>query len=235
MKDEALGSTKPCKLLTVTDIHCAATTQSDCHQTKVFVLDDPMELKWVKVFNHAEKSEEQVPTMKMLLTDGSGPIEMEVWRDVALVLRKMLDELLRQYPDNIYIDITYFRINAVDTCKLLSPMRKIVTTPRTIIKHQRNNMAFAASSTSILPPEQALYVRDFSILKQKAPFRVSIAGVVTEVDEATLTHAGNLKKCFILQDQAGRYVTCAALGRHAQSPAISTSTEVIVARGCLDI
>ena len=170
----------------------------------------------------------QVPTMKMLLTDGSGPIEMEVWRDIALVLRKTLDEVLQQKPDNIYMDITYFKINAVDTCKLLSPMRKIVTTPRTIIKHQRDNMSFAECRTSILPPEQALYVRDFSVLKQRLPFRVSLAGIINEVEEATLTQAGNLKKCFILQDQAGRYVTCAALGRHAQSPAISTSTEVIV-------
>ena len=67
-----------------------------------------------------------------------------------------------------------------------------------------------------------------SRIRNKVPVRISIAGRIQDVDEATLTDAGFSKQCFMLQPEFGSNVTCIALGRHVGVPAISCGRDIIL-------
>ena len=215
-------------LMSVVDMHCTHPTQAEWHQTKLYLVAVPMKLRWFKLHNHAEKIDETVPSMRLLLTDGTGPIELQLYREVALNVHTRLDELLQNKGTSISLEITNFRISIVHNVMTRTPMKKMVSTPRTIVKYRSDNWQCVEGGAQMSRPAECLYVRYFPELRCKIPVRISIAGHIRDVDEATLTDAGDSKQCFILQPLSGSYVTCVALGRHVESPTISCGTDVIL-------
>ena len=68
-------------------------------------------------------------------------------------------------------------------------------------------------------PEQ-LIVIDFATLTGALPFMAHLSGYMTQVSSMTYSRQEVPMKSFRLQDSNGRYVTCCAHGRHAESDSI---------------
>ena len=117
------------------------------------------------------------------------------------------------------IRIKYFWIRN-ESRKALTPMRRIGISERTeITKMSSGSMPSVTNMEG--PPLDSLYIRDLSLLNDTPPFVVSVAGVLSNIQDVTMSHAGAPMRSFQLQDNKGRYVLCCALGRHAQNPSLS--------------
>ena len=57
---------------------------------------------------------------------------------------------------------------------------------------------------------------------------MSVAGVIGSCVEERTTQNGRSLRGFQLHDQSGRYVLCAALGRHASNPSLKDGNEVVL-------
>ena len=75
---------------------------------------------------------------------------------------------------------------------------------------------------------ESWYVREFSCLAEKPPFRLSLSGVVQAVQPETTSQNGDAMVQFKLHDPVGRYVSCIAFGRHAANPNLQNGNEVVL-------
>ena len=81
----------------------------------------------------------------------------------------------------------------------------------------------------IVPPSEDLYTRDLTRLVQVPPFSANLCGVATGVgEEVAARNSGRPMRSFRLQDQAGRWVQCAALGRHVDNRCLVENAEVVL-------
>ena len=166
--------------------------------------------------------------MTLLLTDETGLIKLELYHEAALTVHTELKDLLQNKSLSICLEITNFRICIVHNVMTLTPMKKMVSTPRTIVKFRCGYWQGVQRGDQIERYPECLYTQFFGELRIQTPVRISVAGHIRDVDEETLTDAGDSKQCFILQPLCGPYVACVALGRHVESPAISCGTDVII-------
>ncbi len=227
-KSDAMLTARTYPLMSVVDMHCSHPTQAEWHQTKLYLLAVPVKLRWLNCYNHDLKMDESMLSMTLLLTDETGLIKLELYHEVALTVHTELKVPLQNKSLSICLEITNFRICIVHNVMTLTPMKKMVSTPRTIVKFRCGYWQCVEGGAQMSRFPECLYVRYFPELRSKIPVRISIAGHIRDVDEATLTDAGDSKQCFILQPLSGSYVTCVALGRHVESPTISCGTDVIL-------
>ena len=123
------------------------------------------------------------------------------------------------------MDVQHFWVNPLmeERQPSIPAARKLISNIRTKIVHLESTTVVSAAQ-----PAAFLYSTDFAVLESKPPYRVSISGYVSSVDAERSSEAGTPMKSFQLQNDAGRYVHCTALGRHVDNSAIVEGNCVVV-------
>ena len=111
--------------------------------------------------------------------------------------------------------------------KCTIPCAKMVSNEGTII--QRIPRATQDNLTNpTVHCSAALFTRDFKSLETPVPFKVSVAGVIKDVQPTTTSKNGTPMLLFKIVDMSGRFAPCMAFGRHAENPNIIERNEVVI-------
>ena len=88
------------------------------------------------------------------------------------------------------------------------------------------------SMTYVVPPAECC-VSTFRTLRNKliVPFRVTLKGVVVDLQPLETSQGGNPKRVFDLVDKYGTYVSCCAMKHNAESVALQNFPEVVLYYG----
>ena len=73
-------------------------------------------------------------------------------------------------------------------------------------------------------------ISEFSDLvgRCKAPFRVTLRGMITDLSDMSATVQEDYKRLFTLVDNAGAWIKCCAIGMPARSLALVNGNEVVL-------
>ena len=124
------------------------------------------------------------------------------------------------------VDITYFWVRDENRVHQ-TPIRKLHTNDRTSLQRRIVGSQNAVVNVNVMP-DASLFTRDLRKVCTKPPYIISIAGIVVDVQGLSVTQNGDSRKDFKLQDTAGQYVECSALGRHADNTYLQEGNEVIL-------
>ena len=76
--------------------------------------------------------------------------------------------------------------------------------------------------------EQKLFIRDFTKMAVNPPFKVNVAGIVTDVRATIEGENGIPRTEFKLRSPRGKYVGVIAMGRHANNDVIVAENEIAI-------
>ena len=60
------------------------------------------------------------------------------------------------------------------------------------------------------------------------PYRANFIGLVTHVQERSISGQGNEVQGLVIVDRCGKFVRCVAMGRYAGTSALESNTEVLI-------
>ena len=174
---------------------------------------------------------EQVAVATCVLADREGPVLVDLWRDVATSTVALFNVFSEESDASFLlpplVEFKYFGVKA-ENRKAVNPMRKVVTSERTAITRLRAGTRPTVTEMLLKPPLETLFIRDLTRLQQEPPYVVSVAGIIGSCVEEQTTATGRPRRGFQLHDQSGRYVLCAALGRHSSNSCIQNGNEVVL-------
>ena len=199
---------------------------SDAISLHCAVLHVPAELRRVSVNDRKSKQDVYVPVTNILLCDNGGPIQLELWREVAERVWNDLVKWSNSANSRIYVRLEYAWVRNLGndyTMPSVPAVKKLHGNSRT-----RLVLSDSISQSSAQSLATRLYSCDFNVLSATPPFIVSLAGYVSSVEEERLSETGNPTRTFFLQDDAGRYATCVAVGRHVDNAALTPNNQVVM-------
>ena len=79
-------------------------------------------------------------------------------------------------------------------------------------------------------PQPPLVVVSYSQTLSKAvsPFRMAIAGIIHDLQEAEPSNSGELRRNFKLADEQGNWIHCVAHGRHAEDSSLENFLRIVI-------
>ena len=95
--------------VTLADIHDMKSGNTDNFSLTACVLYAPSEPRWVEVSNKQSGGKEQVPIITILLTDNTGPITFELWRNHAFAINNAMKKSESLQQGSIFITVKFFR------------------------------------------------------------------------------------------------------------------------------
>ena len=143
-------------------MHTEDWSDSDEVTMQGSILQAPQELKWVKGKDRHTKHEELVPVVQLLLTDRTGPIGLELWRNCAESMVRDLNAKGDPETEGSIIEVT--------RCWVRTESKVCFPQTRKITSNEQTSIAFleAASQPSLIDEDitihESLYLRDFTAL-----------------------------------------------------------------------
>ena len=208
--------------VTVSECHTRDSTASDAIVLKAAVMYYPDDLRWVDVTDRKTKQKQKVAVMNVLLADVSGPITLELWREPAESVFRLLCKWEEEGTnDTLWVEVSNVWIRG-EKDRYIPSMRRLCANERTKVTHSTPMVL-----SSILPPGDDLQIDDFlQLMSMSPPFFVNATGVVVAVQDQTTSQTGMAMMAFRLQDQSGRYVMCTACGRHVDNVLLEEGNKV---------
>lgn len=180
--------------------------------------------------------------LDLLLVDLTGPMAVTLWGDsvekflqLRLALARMgasgAKSLLKLEVLRVK-DVTKnaFHGEVLTPMKVLHSMVGIPNRPGTEITLSPDPTSPFTKTAIFRAPLPPLCIVNFAAYQSKMvpPFRATLRGVVADLKAVEATEQGNPKRCFALVDDMGFWVTCHAIGRNAQSPALVDTNDVVI-------
>ena len=174
----------------------------------------------------------------LVLIDNTGPVLITLWDDAVHTWYSTMGN-----PATPYIRLTNLRVAEIRRTEWngpsLSRMRVLHSTSSTA---RRPGTALSRTAEPTSPyltrftytiPEAPACISQFLSLQSKlrAPFRITLRGIIDDLSDMMLTQQDTKKRAFILVDAAGMWLRCCALGRCAQSRCLANGNEVILYYG----
>ena len=109
----------------------------------------------------------------------------------------------------------------------VNPISNRAGTTLSIVERPRSSFLLNAAYNPPMPPA---CIHEFSDLvgRCKAPFRVTLRGLITDLSEMQATVSESDKRLFTLIDEAGSWIKCCAVGMPARSVSLSNGNEVVL-------
>ena len=185
-----------------------------------------------------QENKESNTVCNLLLIDNTGPVLITLWEDLVHTWYSTMGN-----PATPYIRLTNLRVAEVPRTEWngpsLSRMRVLHSTSSTA---RRTGTALSRTAEPTSPyltqftytiPEAPACINQFLSLQSKlrAPFRITLRGIIDDLTDMMLTQQDSKKRAFILVDGAGMWLRCCALGRCAQSRCLENGNEVILYYG----
>ena len=174
----------------------------------------------------------------LLLMDKTGPVIITLWGDLVHTWYSTMGN-----PATPYIRLTNLRVAELPRTEWngtsVSRMRVLHSTSPTS-RAAGTTLSRTAEPTSpyltqftYTIPEAPACINQFLSLQSKlrAPFRITLRGIIDDLSDMQLTQQDSKKREFNLVDSAGMWLRCCALGRCAQSRCLENGNEVILYYG----
>ena len=189
------------------------------------VLHCPDEPRWVGVENRRTKTHEDVPVLTVLLADSAGPMLAEAWRQEAIdAVMGCVGNTHENCDVSCGICVTNCVVRA-EKGPSFPALKKLSLDQRSVVRllsaGERNSLRGGPADTS-----GVLLLRNMTAFAHVVPWRASVVGVVSRVEEESESASGVPLRAFTLQDGSGQYVSCVALGRHASSVFLAVRNEL---------
>ena len=174
----------------------------------------------------------------LLLMDKTGPVIITLWGDLVHTWYSTMGN-----PATPYIRLTNLRVAELPRTEWngtsVSRMRVLHSTSPT---SRAAGTALSRTAEPTSPyltqftytiPEAPAFINQFLSLQSKlrAPFRITLRGIIDDLSDMQLTQQDSKKREFNLVDSAGMWLRCCALGRCAQSRCLENGNEVILYYG----
>ena len=191
-----------------------------------------------------ESTDYESVAVDMLLGDDTGPVFTTLWNDAASSFVEQCDALTRAEDGggldgvvvtlDVALVIVVPRNNWNGTC--LTAVRNLQSVPTvktrtgtTVTLTRTASSPYMQNQTWVVPPQEVC-IASFASLKTKlnAPFRVTVRGVVQDLQDLDFSQQGNEVRYFKLVDALGYYLQCAAMHHNAHSRALEEDNEVIL-------
>jgi len=189
-------------------------------------------------FFQCKESNESNTVCDILMTDNTGPVIITLWEDLVHSWYATMGN-----PATPYIRLTNLRVAEVPRTEWngtsLTRIRVLHSTTSTTLRSGTTLSRMAEPTSPYLTrftftiPEAPACIGQFFSLQSKlrAPFRITLRGIIDDLSEMLLTQQDSKKRTFILVDGAGMWLRCCALGRCAQSRCLENGNEVILYYG----
>ena len=216
----------PDKVVSISQLH-KEDLKDCCPIIQAYVLFFEEQPRYTKVTARGRNSDsDNVAVVTLLIADKSGPIQFELWRDVAVSTVANLTEWETTVSENtqICIEIKNFSIKEEHRSHI-NECRKVVGNENTIVERvdpTYPNMQEACRMDALL------FTGDFSLLAATVPFMGNITGVVCDVQSETQTQKGIAMMNFRLQDMHNKSVNCIAYDRHSGNPVLVDGNMVVL-------
>ena len=174
----------------------------------------------------------------LVLMDNTGPVIITLWEDLVHTWYSTMGN-----PATPYIRLTNLRVAEVPRTEWngtsVSRMRALHSTSSTARRTGTTRSRTAEPTSPYLTrftytiPEAPACISQFLSLQSKlrAPFRITLRGIIDDLSDMMLTQQDSKKRAFILVDDVGMWLRCCALGRCAQSRCLENGNEVILYYG----
>ena len=204
---------------------------SEAFVLEAYVLLRPEATRTVEVYDNKEGRKIPVSVANLLLTDGAGPVMLELWRDKAVEVVAFLEEAVGaqdvegEYP--LLVEVKYFKVKE-EPRRCLVNMRRIASVDRTELRILEQGTRPSVKNVEQWKPAESMYTKDFTLLQKACPYTVHICAVIAEVTEKKPSSTGTPMRSFQIVDEKGRFVNCFACGRHVENETLCVGNEVIL-------
>ena len=206
-------------------LHTEDFRGSDAIALQALVLYFPDEPRWVGVMNRRTNESENVPVLSLLLADRTGPIILDLWRNVAEDTLRRLEGWTGNDSEHPLLEIRHFVVREMKSC--VPRIMKLGSNDRTRVR-----ILASGSQMSWLDEQievaNSLFTKNFERLTCKLPFQISLAGVVASLQPEVVSQSGNPMRTFKLHDSSGKWILCTAFGRHVDNPCLVDGHEVVL-------
>ena len=178
-----------------------------------------------------------------ILVDLEGTIPLTVWDELAdricEIWREVAEARERGENSRKIIDLSIMRLQTVLKSKwngeILTPFR-ILGSIEAVGTQRGTELNVLSSATapnlmnaSFIEPSPRFCVGNFQSIRGKlrAPFRITVKGMVMDLCEVEYTQSQNTKRVFDLMDPTGAYVKVSAMVHNSMSSALQNRQEVI--------
>ena len=191
-----------------------------------------------------ESTDSESVAVDMLLGDDTGPIFTTLWNDAAIEFIEQCDAMNRTEDrgslEGVIINLDLALVTVVPkndwNGMCITPVRNLQSvatiktrTGTTVTLTRTASSPYMQNQTWVVPPQEVC-IASFASLKTKlnAPFRVTVRGVVQDLQDLDFSQQGNEVRYFKLVDASGYYLQCAAMHHNAHSRALEEDNEIIL-------
>ena len=188
------------------------------------------EMKMVSVRDRRTQQAEELPVLALVLSDATGPIGVELWRDAAAdnfaVLKTTYEAA--EWPWGPLVRLANVIAKNVKVRSLV-PMKKLHSTSATTVRVLAGGeVPTVVGGLVSLPNPRPLVITDFLQISGPTPFLCSVRGVVASCGEVQESRNGREMCTFQVVDAKGHYVTCVAFGENANSEEIALGNDIVL-------
>ena len=172
----------------------------------------------------------------ILLADNTGPVMLTLW---GKIVNEFYSKVVHTRNPIVFLEglrVSELPANSpwhgtsLTTIRMLHSTHSLTHRPGTtltIVETPRSSFLLKTAYTAPLPPA---CINEFSQMvgRCKAPFRVTLRGVITDLSEMQTTVSEADKRSFTLVDDAGSWIKCCAIGMPARSLALLDGNEVVL-------
>ena len=165
----------------------------------------------------------------LLLVDNTGPVLVTLWGNVVNVWYSSVRNPATPFVNLVGMRVADLPARSTWHGTSLTPIRVLHSTP-TIGSRPGTTLTMLPSPTSpylmsvmYIAPMPPVCVTQFMSVrsKLKAPFRITLRGIISDLSEMLLSQQEATKRTFNVVDDAGMWIRCCALGLSARSRALA--------------
>lgn len=179
-----------------------------------------------------------------VFVDRAGPVTVTLWGDTAEqvcgIWRRAVETCPEGQSPRCLLEFSKLRIHDfpkndwngsfLTKMRQLSSLEAVGTDPGTEVSLVHLVNAANMISTPFTVPSPEYCISNFQSLRSKlrAPFRVTLKGVVVDLLPLDHSQAGNKKRHFNIVDKQGTYFNCCAMKHNIGNPALQNYREIVI-------
>ena len=217
-----------------------------CHFQGVLVVCDevPRAIQYGEGSPRRRKGFTEGKVADMILVDKTGPVSACLWgdaaEDVCTVWRNVQEKRQRKENAPAVVELSNARIQPalknewngelLTRVSSLTSIESHAKAPGTTVRALAQATAPNLTEMTFQIPPTDCCVSVFGGLQSKlsAPFRLSVKGVIIDLQPLEKSAGGNWKRVFDVVDSMGSFFTCCAMLHNAESQALRNLQEVVL-------
>jgi len=181
--------------------------------------------------------------LDIVLVDNTGPVKCTLWDDTVYEFLRLCSGFSGAGKNNVIVRLEHLRIAQIlkndwngTIITKMKQCHSVSASPNSVATNislpSIPSSPFLITQCYERPSHEACVYEYLPIrTKLQAPFKATIAGMVSDVQELESSQSGQPKRFFSLVDDMGSWLQCCAVGRNALSPVLKEGKVAVVYNG----